>query len=852
MKFTQVVNVYPSLPEPVRFLEKLSRNLWWSWQRDAVDLFRRIDPLLWRETKSNPVAMLCRIPAARFLELCGDASFLAHMKRVEAMFAEQVEADLPEIGDPFGKDGVIAYFSMEFGIHESLPLFAGGLGILAGDHLKSASDLHLPMVGVGLFYQYGYFHQYLDHEGYQQEEYPETDVFSLPMSRVLDPSGNEVIVSIDGPNGQIHAGIWQLQIGRIPLYLLDTNINANPPEFRRITANLYSGEMYTRLTQEILLGIGGMRALRKLGYYPTVCHINEGHSAFAGIERIYLLMNRFGIDAETAMEVAVRSCVFTTHTPVAAGHDEFPSSAVEGYLKPMEGRIGLPVSEMLSWGQPPNHGMEKPFSMFILGKRMAMYCNGVSRLHGGVARNMWAHMWPELPEGEVPIKHVTNGVHVPTWIAPEFSLLFERYIGPDWEMNFRDPQAARRFDEFFEEELWRLHEINRARLIRMCRYKLLEQHRRRQSSISFLQNAESVLDQGILTIAFARRFASYKRAYLILEDMARLEAMITSKDLPVQLIFAGKAHPKDREGKDLIKRLVAFARQPHLRHRIVFLEDYDIQIARYLVQGADVWLNTPRRPFEACGTSGMKAALNGVLNASILDGWWVEGYSPDLGWMIGDGFEYPDPGYQDKVDSQSLYNILENEIIPCFYERGENGLPSRWINMMKRSMKLVLNNFSSNRMVTEYEQQFYVPAAYQAIRLLLNDGEEIRFLNERRKRLMRLWQDVVVQKPITDPIVQYRLGDQLWVSVDVHLGELLPEEVDVELYIDSASPAKMDGFPQIVVMYDWERIDTGTYRYRCVQTFEMPGRFSYTVRVMPKGDDLLRYLPGLISWALCC
>lgn len=852
MKFTQVVNVYPSLPEPVRFLEKLSRNLWWSWQRDAVDLFRRIDPVLWRETNGNPVAMLCRIPAARFLELCGDASFLTHLKRVENMFAEQVEADLPEIGEPFGKDGVIAYFSMEFGIHESLPLFAGGLGILAGDHLKSSSDLHLPMVGVGLFYQYGYFHQYLDHEGYQQEGYPETDVFSLPMSRVLDPSGNEVVVSIDGPNGRIHAGIWQLQIGRIPLYLLDTNININPPEFRKITANLYSGEMHTRLTQEILLGIGGMRALRKLGYYPTVCHINEGHSAFAGIERICLLMDRFGIDAETAMEVAVRSSVFTTHTPVAAGHDEFPSSAVEGYLKHMEDRIGLPVSLMLSWGQPPNHGLEKPFSMFILGQRMAMYCNGVSRLHGGVARNMWAHLWPDLPEAEVPIKHVTNGVHVPTWIAPEFSLLFERYIGPDWEMNFRDPQAARRFDEFFEEELWRLHEINRARLIRMCRYKLLEQYRRRQSSITFLQNAESVLDQGILTIAFARRFASYKRAYLILEDIERLEAMITNKDRPVQFIFAGKAHPKDREGKDLIKRLVEFARQPHLRHRIVFLEDYDIQIARYLVQGADVWLNTPRRPFEACGTSGMKAALNGVINASILDGWWVEGYSPDLGWMIGDGFEYPDPGYQDKVDSQSLYNILENEIIPCFYERGENGLPSRWIGMMKRSMKLVLNNFSSNRMVTDYEQQFYVPAAYQAIRLLLNDGEEVRFLHERRKRLMRLWKDVVVQKPVTDPIVQYRLGDHLRVTVDVHLGELLPEEVDIELYIDSASPEKIAGFPQIVVMYDWEKLDSGTYRYRCVQTFDSPGRFSYTVRAMPKGDDLLRYLPGLISWAVCC
>ncbi|WP_028325282.1 alpha-glucan family phosphorylase [Desulfatirhabdium butyrativorans] len=852
MKFSQVVNVYPSLPEPLRFLEKLSRNLWWCWQREATDLFRRIDPVLWRETNGNPVKLLCRVPNTRFLELCNDTSFLTHQRRIEALFAEQVENDVSETLEPFGKGGIIAYFSMEFGIHESLPLFAGGLGILAGDHLKSASDLHLPLVGVGLFYHYGYFHQYLDHEGYQQEEYPETEVFSLPMTRVLDVTGNELIVTVDGPNGKIHAGIWLLQIGRIPLYLLDTDISLNPPEFRKITANLYPGEMHTRLTQEILLGIGGMRALDALGLFPTVCHINEGHSAFACVERIRNFVRHFNIDVRTAIELAIRSSVFTTHTPVAAGHDEFPSSAVEGYLRPLEEELGLAVAEMLSWGQPPNHGGEKPFSMFILGKRMAQFCNGVSLLHGGVARRMWAHLWPDLPENEVPIRHVTNGVHVPTWISPEFSLLFERYIGPDWEMNFRDQQASRRFDEFFEEELWRLHEINRARLIRMCRYKMIEQYRRRHSSISFLQNAESVLDQGALTIAFSRRFASYKRAYLILQDIERLEALITNKDRPVQFIFAGKAHPKDREGKDLIKRLVGFARQPHLRHRIVFLEDYDIQVARYLVQGADVWLNTPRRPFEACGTSGMKAALNGVLNVSILDGWWVEGYNPDLGWMIGDGFEYPDTGFQDKVDSQSLYNILENEVIPCFYDRGENGLPNRWIGMMKRSMKMVLNQFSSNRMVSEYEQNFYIPAAYQTIKLLTNNAEEAKFLLERKTRLLQLWKDVLVQAPVTEPIRQYRLGDHLRVSVEVHLGELLPGEVDVELYIDATSPAKSEGFPLVVTMYDWEQIGDGWYRYRCMQAFEAPGRFSYTVRVMPKGDELLRYLPGLISWAVCC
>ncbi|MFZ3046046.1 MAG: alpha-glucan family phosphorylase [Desulfatirhabdiaceae bacterium] len=850
MNSLQTFNVFPSLPHSIQFLDKLSRNLWWSWHRDAIDLFRRIDPKMWLETKGNPLMFLTRIPPNRLMEISRDESFLVHQQGVMEKFITEIENDTEDNGTPYGLNGTVAYFSMEFGIHESLPLFAGGLGILAGDHLKSASDMGLPLTGVGLFYQSGYFHQYLDHDGYQQEEYPETDVFTLPMFRVPDSNGNDLIISVDGPMGIIHACVWKLHVGRIPLYLLDTNIGINPTIIRCITSNLYAGDYEKRLAQEVLLGIGGIRALSAMNIFPTVCHINEGHPALASIERLYEFMTRYRIDIRTALEIIPRSTVFTTHTPVAAGHDEFPAHWVEPYLKPLSERLDVSCDEMISWGQPRNHGVEKPFSMFILGKRMAHYCNGVSRLHGRVARRMWAHLWPGLPESEIPITHITNGVHVATWISHEYSPLFERYIGPNWELDIRNPEIVKRFDDIYDEELWRAHEINRARLVRTCRKKMIDQYRRRHAPLSMMKDAESVLDQGTLTIAFARRFASYKRAYLILQEPERLEAMIASKTHPVQFIFSGKAHPKDKEGKDLIKRLVEFARRPGVRHRIVFLEDYDIHTARYLVQGADVWLNNPRRPFEACGTSGMKAAINGVLNASILDGWWDEAYTERCGWIIGDGFEYTDSAYQDIVDCRSLFNVLENEVIPCFYERDKGGLPIRWIKMMKESMKTTIQNFSSARMVSEYEQLHYLHSAYQTAGLLLNNAEEARRIHAQGERLMLLWKHIVVQHPVSDFNQQYRLGDPLDVSVDVFLGTLHPDEVEVELCVGKA--LTVDGMDEIQTekMYDWIELGTGHFRYRRSIICTKSGRFAFTVRVMPKGDDRLRYTPGLITWAL--
>ena len=846
----QTVYIFPTIPDSLKFLDELSRNLWWSWQRDAVELFRRIDPLLWRNSYRNPIYFSTLIPQDRLLELSRDESFLAHQARVKARYEAMIQS-APETSAPvFGENETVAYFSMEFGIHESLPLFAGGLGILAGDHLKSASDMKIPLTGVGLFYRQGYFHQYLDYDGYQQESYPRTDMYSIPLEHALDTDDNEVRISVEGPEGIIHAVVWKLKVGRIPLYLLDTNIRDNPPEIRDITSSLYTGDQKKRLAQEVLLGIGGMRALTAMGIHPTVCHLNEGHCSFAGIERLAFFMSHYHMDIKTALEVVPRSTIFTTHTPVAAGHDEFPAYLVKPYLVPLQEKLQTSAEEMISWGQPITATPEQPFSMFVLGQRMAQFCNGVSRLHGKVARRMWTHIWPQVLESDIPITHITNGVHIPTWISNENALLFERYIGPEWHMNLQNPAVLKRFDHIYDEELWRAHVMNRSRLVRVCREMMKAQYQRRHAPMSKMKDAESVLDQDILTIAFARRFASYKRAYLILQDPERFEAILNSEKHPVQFVFSGKAHPRDTEGKDLIKRLLEFARKPNVRRRIVFLEDYDIHIARHLVQGADVWLNTPRRPFEACGTSGIKAAMNGVLNVSIMDGWWDEGYSPDSGWQIGDGFDYTDPGYQDLLDSRSLYSVLENEVIPCFYDRDKGGIPMEWIRMMKSSMKMAMQHFSSQRMVSDYHERFYIPGAKQTLVLMENDAEMSKQLSARRARLQSCWKQIHIMAPVVmNPKKYYRIGDAFRVTAAVHLGVLTPEEVDVELCM--GIPRTIDELDSVQadIMTVSSDLGDGQYLYACTTTCSISGRLAFTARVMPHGDDWIKFTPGLITWA---
>lgn len=850
MSRLQTFQVFPRIPEALSFLEELSRNMWWSWQYDARELFRRVDPRLWKgDARRNAVLFLTLVDPRRFDELAGDNSFLAYQRRVQEHFQSMPCTPREQLETALGSEGKIVYFSMEFGIHESLPLYAGGLGILAGDHLKAASDRALPMAAVGLLYRHGYFSQYLNQEGTQQEEYPETDFFHLPIVRAKDQQGSELYVSVAGPYGEILAAVWKAQIGCVPLFLLDTNLPENSPDIRNITSILYASDTRTRLAQEALLGLGGMRALLAMGIHPAVCHMNEGHCAFAGLERLAYVVTAYHVDVKTAWEIVSRTNVFTTHTPVQAGHDEFPADMVKPYLEPLQTRLGISKDEILSWGQAAGSGPNGPLSMFVLGLRLSQDCNGVSWLHGQVARRTWAHVWPGVPEDEVPISHVTNGMHVPSWISYELALLFERYLGSDWDRHAENHDISKRIDEIYAEELWRAHEMNRTRLIRFCRERMLQQYGRRNAPKAMMQDAESVLDQDILTIGFARRFATYKRSFLLLMDADRLESLITSKTQPIQFIFAGKAHPKDNEGKDLIKLLVKFGRKASVRHRFVFLEDYDPSIARYLVQGTDVWLNTPRRPYEACGTSGMKAALNGVLNVSVLDGWWCEGYSEDRGWKIGNGEEYGDTAYQDAVESQALYNILENDVIPCFYERKNGDVPLRWMNMMKASMKMAIDDFCSHKMVDEYARRFYQPAAERFQTLTRNEAAEAKRLRDHRERLKTHWSKIKVHPPTKESEGPFRVGEKLKITAAVYLGELLPDDVDVELYYGHPKSLEMLKNGAREPMFMTEARGNGDYLYSCIVTCNSSGRFGFTARITPRGDDLTKFSPGLITWA---
>jgi glycogen phosphorylase len=850
MDHLQTFQVVPNIPEQLSFLETLSRNLWWSWKQDAIELFRRIDPQLWEESKRNPIVFLTRISQARFEELAKDNSFLAHQERVKKRFETRACAAADWSECLSGKQGVIAYFSMEFGIHESLPLFAGGLGILAGDHLKASSNMALPLTGVGLLYRQGYFRQFLDQDGWQREEYPEIDLYNLPIERAKDRSGNEIHVSVTGPDGKIHAVVWMIRIGCIPLYLLDTNLAENSSKIRNITSRLYAGNPEMRLAQEVLLGIGGMRALAAMGINTEMCHMNEGHSTFSSLERLVQIMSKYNVDLKTALEIIPRTNIFTTHTPVFAGYDRFPADLVKPYLRPLQERLGATEDEILSWGQPP---MEPDpnghLSMFVLGLRMAQDCNGVSRLHGKIARKMWSHVWPKRTEDETPISHITNGVHFQSFLSSEHTMLFERYLGPDWFMISRMPDNIKRIDEMYDEELWRAHEMNRSRLIGACRKLMVKQYGRRNAPKSVMEEVESVLDHDILTIAFARRFTAYKRANLLLNDPERFEAILNSRTHPVQFIFAGKAHPKDHEGKELIKRLIGFSQRPSVRHRVVFLENYNMHIARHLVQGADVWLNTPRRPFEACGTSGMKAAINGVLNVSILDGWWDEAYSEDRGWCIGKGEEYADTDYQDSVESHALYNILENDVIPCFYERKGGSCPVRWVKMMKESMKMALTGFCNLRMVSEYNERFYIPAAKRLKSMLENDAGEAKNLAAQYERLRANWDSIRIEPPVRETDGPFRSGEAFRVNAIVHLGKLSPEEVEVQLFYGKLKAIDKLSESHTRQMTIQEKRGNGKYFYTCTITCKASCRYGFTARAIPSGDDRIKFTPGLITWA---
>lgn len=845
----QLYNVAPTIPGELEFIETLSRNLWWCWNHDAIELFRRIDLVLWRTVAHNPIQFLNEIPQKRLEELTEDDGFLSHLDQVKERFEAEVLHSVN--GDAEARrSNCIAYFSLEFGVHESVRLYAGGLGCLAGDHLKSASDMDLPLVGVGLFYRQGYFRQYLNEQGLQQESFLENEIHRLPVKPAFGAGNVPLQVSIPLPEGQLRASVWRMDVGRIALFLLDSNIVENPPELRGITARLYDADRRTRLCQELLLGLGGFRAIVALGYNPSVCHMNEGHAAFASFGRIEHLTKNQGIALDEALQIVSRTNVFTTHTPVPAGHEYFSVDMARPHFAALQKEIGIPQDQMISWGHSAGDGKQHEVCMTVLGLRMAQFSNGVSKLHGHVERKMWGQLWPERPEDEIPIRHITNGIHIASWVSGDNVRIFDKYLGPEWRDNPADHGVLSRVARIPDEELWKAHELGRSRLVRTAREIAERQFAARSATHAEISQMKSALHSDALTIGFARRFASYKRASLILKNLDRLAAILTDKERPAQIIFAGKAHPADGAGKDLIRQIVELAGKANVRQKIVFLEDYDIRMARYLVQGVDVWLNTPRRPQEASGTSGMKAGVNGILNLSILDGWWDEGYSPEAGWAIGGGEEYENTEYQDSVESQALYNLLENEIVPLFYDRKDGDIPRGWTKMMKAAIRTVMARFTSHRMLSEYATMFYGPAMREHGALLADDMKRARALVRQHERLASLWKHVKIARPRPEQDMSaLHVGAHYKVSTEAHLGELRPDEVDMEVYYALVDTENRPFESQSKKMDVAEDMGGGKYRYRCEIACDRTGRYGFTARVMPQGQDWRSVMPGFITWS---
>jgi len=853
MKPVQTFTVIPSLPQKIQCLHEIAYNVLWSWDRETIELFRRLDRDLWNETEHNPVLMLGKISQSQLEATAADEAFIAHMERVYASLKEYMNS--PNWYEKiYGKHSqpCVAYFSAEFGITESIPIYSGGLGILAGDYLKSASDLGLPLVGVGLLYQKGYFRQYLNSDGWQQEAYPDTDFYNVGVQLEKNEDGSPVTISVDYPTGSVVAQIWRIQIGRVPLYLLDTNIPANSRlDDREITGQLYVADSEKRIRQEIMLGFGGIKALRKLGIRPSVYHMNEGHSAFLALERICRLRAEYGLSYMEAKEIVLATNVFTTHTPEAAGIDVFHPDLIKKYLEMHCHNLDISLNDLVALGRenPANSG--EGFSMAVLAIKLASHRNGVSKLHGEVSRRMWNSLWPNLPEEEVPIGSVTNGIHTRSWISNDIEGLFDRYIGQWWAKDPTTSQLWERVRSIPDDELWRTHERRRERLVNFARQCLQKQMARRGATQYEITEARESLNTQALTIGFARRFAPYKRANLLMNDPKRLADILRNKERPVQIIYAGKSHPNDNKGKELIREIIHLSRLEDFRHNIVFLEDYDINTARYLVQGCDLWLSTPKRLREASGTSGMKAAMNGVINMSILDGWWHEAYKPEIGWAIGSGENYDNEDEQNRIESNALYDILEKEAIPLFYDTGNNGLPRKWIARMKEIMVAVCSQFNTDRMVNDYITHFYHPCSKQWQVLSANEFALAKQQSAWKSNLRQNWSSVRVDNIKMEEASEIKVGGQIEIIAQVHLGELKPEDVAVEVYEGS-----LDLHKGIIVNAESIHMDSieshgnGDYTFKGTIRCQSSGLHGYSVRILPRHDDPhMEFEPGLITWA---
>ena len=848
MKEVAVYVVSPSLPERLRPLMDMAKNLWFCWSQESIDLFRSVDQNLWEETGHNPLAILGRLKNTRIQELLKDEGFLLEMDRVSGEFNRYVaDRRAYEFRLDTPLDFTVAYFSAEYGLTDSLPIYSGGLGVLAGDHLKSASDLRVPLVAVGLIYQKGYFRQYLNADGWQQETYPDNNFHVLPVTLDRDPDNNLMTIEVPLKDRSVKVRIWRIQVGRVPLLLLDTNNVENREEDRDITSCLYGGDRDMRLRQEIVLGIGGVRALSKLGYRPAVYHMNEGHSALALLERIRMLMEENHLSFAEAREAVYASSIFTTHTPVPAGIDIFDHSLMSSYLGNYIRSLGLSMEAFLSLGTQDANPNE-PFNMAIMALKNSALTNGVSELHKKVSRRMWSGIWKTLPQIDIPIEAVTNGIHIPSWISSDMTGLFDRYLGRRWAEDPDNIKVWERVNRIPDSELWRTHERRRERLVAFTRQRLQEQLLRRGAQKMEIQAAGEALHPQALTIGFARRFATYKRGDLILKDPNRLARILNDPQRPVQIIFAGKAHPQDQVGKEVIRNIIHLANLPEFRHRMAFIEDYDMNVARYMVQGSDVWLNNPRRPLEACGTSGMKAAANGALNMSVLDGWWAEGYQTGVGWAIGSGEEYENSDYQDQVEGQAIYDLLERYVVPLFYERGRDNLPRGWTGMMRNSMCTLAARFNSHRMVQDYVHRFYVPSALNWKRIGLNGFEGARELTRWADKIRASWSQLQILDKRADTGTGIQVGQKLQVEVRMRLGVLSPKDLAVDIYYGPVD-SKADLLDRETIPLKDFTLEENGMVFRGEIPCQEVGRFGFRVRVLPSHPLLVNpHSLGLILW----
>ncbi len=833
------VTVVPQLPDKIKRLTEIANNLWWSWNTEFLKLFQLIDIDLWETVGKNPIKFLKLVNQDKIEQISEDSEFLKQYNKVVENFDNYMNSKDTWFSKKYAgnKNDLIAYFSAEYGLDEIIPIYSGGLGILSGDHLKSASDLGLPFVAIGLLYKNGYFHQKINSRGEQCSEYHNIDLYNLPILPVKDKMEDDVIIDVALGDRTLYLKLWQINVGRVKLYLMDSDIEQNEEDLKNITLRLYGGDKEMRIRQEIVLGMAGVKALEKLGYKPTLYHMNEGHSSFLILQLIYNIMQEKQVSFEIAREIATVETVFTTHTPVPAGNDIFDITLVEKYFKEFWPKLGISREEFLKLGMKENEGFEQGFNMGILALKIAGKKNGVSKLHGEVSRELFSEVWPNIAEDESPITYVTNGIHTCSWLAPNLKKLFNEYLPPYWQDKIELDSTWQKIDGIPDEKLWNAHFERKEKLMRLIKQNITERYVNSGVGYDKIGELVNALNPKALTIGFARRFATYKRATLIFKDIARLTQILNDEKRPVQIVFAGKAHPQDKEGQDLIKYIHEISLMPQFKGKIFILENYNIGMSRYLISGVDVWLNNPRRPMEASGTSGEKASVNGVVNCSILDGWWAEGYDGTNGWAIGTNATYNSYDEQDKADSNSLYHLLENKIIPAYYNQDSRGVSEEWLTLMKNSIKTTGGKYSTSRMVIDYINELYMPLCNLNKKHFQNLDEVMAFAEWKRK-VKQNWQNIKITQDRNVDNAKFNAGSQITVNCEVEFPDIDENNAEVQVYFGQVQD---NGTVKNVFTSEMKKIgeENGKSFYETTIDLTTGGNFGYTFRVMPKHEMLV-------------